>query len=325
MKKTITLKSETWKRDSHGLFDYESKETQKHKLIIQENSYVIRKNDTVELEKSLGSTSTGLAYIISSGSSYKILPLNEPLWKVVRDLKEGSSSKAYILKQNDTLKFGRVKYTVKELRSSPNEDMVNAKEVEVDTEGNSCKICLSEVIEPDNPLVSCCHCAGTMKYIHIQCLRMCVAALMTVKNNEKCITYTWKSMSCSLCGEPFSNALRANGILYHILSVQRPEIPYFIIEASSIHGNNRGMQIVSLKNSESVMLGRGHDSDMRISDISVSRIHARIKFHQGQFLLEDHNSKFGTLVQVNEIELVPDERLALQCGRSLLTFKLKNS
>ena len=49
-------------------------------------------------------------------------------------------------------------------------------------------------------------------------------------------------------------------------------------------------------------LGRGHESDVRVSDISVSRCHALIKYnHQnGRFYLEDNLSKFGTLVLAKE-------------------------
>lgn len=45
-------------------------------------------------------------------------------------------------------------------------------------------------------------------------------------------------------------------------------------------------------------MGRGHESDLRINDISVSRVHALIKFKEGRFFLEDNLSKFGTLVLV---------------------------
>jgi len=33
-------------------------------------------------------------------------------------------------------------------------------------------------------------------------------------------------------------------------------------------------------NKNSFVIGRGHDSDMRVSDISVSRCHALIKYNQ---------------------------------------------
>ena len=53
-------------------------------------------------------------------------------------------------------------------------------------------------------------------------------------------------------------------------------------------------------------LGRGHDSDLRVNDISVSRCHAILKYIDNQFYIEDNLSKFGTLVLLKhrlEIEL----------------------
>jgi pSer/pThr/pTyr-binding forkhead associated (FHA) protein len=50
------------------------------------------------------------------------------------------------------------------------------------------------------------------------------------------------------------------------------------------------------ENKSQFKLGRGHESDVRVSDISVSRCHAIIKYENGDFYLEDNLSKFGTLI-----------------------------
>jgi pSer/pThr/pTyr-binding forkhead associated (FHA) protein len=48
-----------------------------------------------------------------------------------------------------------------------------------------------------------------------------------------------------------------------------------------------------------VKIGRGHDAQVRVTDISVSRFHAKIKkTSDGYFMVEDNGSKFGTLVLV---------------------------
>ena len=49
-----------------------------------------------------------------------------------------------------------------------------------------------------------------------------------------------------------------------------------------------------------IKVGRGHETDIRVTDISVSRFHARINrsITTGEFFVEDNKSKFGTLVQV---------------------------
>lgn len=59
------------------------------------------------------------------------------------------------------------------------------------------------------------------------------------------------------------------------------------------------MHVISLNaEKNSIKLGRGHDSDVRISDISVSRCHAIIKQKSNGFYVEDNMSKFGTLVWI---------------------------
>jgi pSer/pThr/pTyr-binding forkhead associated (FHA) protein len=73
-------------------------------------------------------------------------------------------------------------------------------------------------------------------------------------------------------------------------------------------------------------LGRGHESDVRVSDISVSRCHALVKYNSenGKFYLEDNLSKFGTLVLSKEnIELEPEMTKAVQIGRSVISFTVK--
>mmetsp|Transcript_17245 Transcript_17245/g.19275 ORF Transcript_17245/g.19275 Transcript_17245/m.19275 type:complete len:106 (+) Transcript_17245:922-1239(+) len=71
-------------------------------------------------------------------------------------------------------------------------------------------------------------------------------------------------------------------------------------------------------------VGRGHDSDIRISDISVSRYHARVKFEDGKFMLEDNTSKFGTLVQIKDIiPILKNHTCAVQSGRTVVTYMLK--
>lgn len=53
-------------------------------------------------------------------------------------------------------------------------------------------------------------------------------------------------------------------------------------------------------------LGRGLDQDLRFNDISVSRYHSQVKLFQGDFLLLDNLSKFGTLIMVKKgLEIHP--------------------
>ena len=58
--------------------------------------------------------------------------------------------------------------------------------------------------------------------------------------------------------------------------------------------------------------GRGLEVDIRLSDISVSRLHATIVHENNHFYLTDENSKFGTLVLLNN--LVPLDSIYTESG-----------
>ena len=103
-----------------------------------------------------------------------------------------------------------------------------------------------------------------------------------------------------------------------------PEGQNFIILESlnSIKENQYPLSIhvlMFIDNCDSFILGRGHESDVRISDISVSRSHARITFKDKKFILEDTGSKFGTLALAKEAVPLMEKAVILQIGRTLLS------
>lgn len=77
---------------------------------------------------------------------------------------------------------------------------------------------------------------------------------------------------------------------------------------------------------EYIKVGRGHDSQVRITDISVSRCHALIKKStRGDYIVEDNSSKFGTLVQVRKPYMLQKEQTNyLQLGRTLIELSMRD-
>jgi len=76
----------------------------------------------------------------------------------------------------------------------------------------------------------------------------------------------------------------------------------------------------------SVIQGRGHNCDLKLTDISVSRVHALLVVSKGKVYLKDNKSKFGTLIlNKNPIILNADNNSSqwFQCGRTYLKFSLK--
>lgn len=76
----------------------------------------------------------------------------------------------------------------------------------------------------------------------------------------------------------------------------------------------------------SFSLGRGHDSDLRINDIAVSRKHASLEYKDGRFYFVDLKSKFGTLSLLSDdVELIEQNSQTFQIGRTVVTLKAKST
>lgn len=73
-------------------------------------------------------------------------------------------------------------------------------------------------------------------------------------------------------------------------------------------------------------MGRGHESEVRVNDISVSRCHAIIKYQPDGIYIEDNRSKFGTLVLLKDtFPLELEYTSAVQVGRTVVSFTVRNT
>ena len=71
--------------------------------------------------------------------------------------------------------------------------------------------------------------------------------------------------------------------------------------------NGKTYQVIRLSERHSLKVGRGHDSDVRVADISVSRCHSLLRLDSinNQVILSDYHSKFGTLLLLKQPIKVP--------------------
>jgi E3 ubiquitin-protein ligase DOA10 len=66
------------------------------------------------------------------------------------------------------------------------------------TSAKICRICL-EMEEEGNALITPCHCSGTMKYIHLNCLRIWLDNKKIKRETHWVNSYAWKDLECELC------------------------------------------------------------------------------------------------------------------------------
>lgn len=116
----------------------------------------------------------------------------------------------------------------------------------------------------------------------------------------------------------------------NILGIETPKNSnYIILEALNseeiLKKNTKIVHIIDFKKLNELTVGRGHDNNVRITDISISRLHCKFRAKGEDLYIEDHGSKFGTLIAQREpLDLSKCEsNLLIQIERTLLNFNVK--
>ena len=180
----------------------------------------------------------------------------------------------------------------------------------------------------ENPLVQPCTCTGSMKYIHLSCLKQWIGTRSCIKidNTEDCSIFLIKHVECELCKTKFPDYIKHEGILYPLLDFSKEFSSYLTLESLTLDKQkNKFIYVISLENNKKLKVGRGHEADIVLSDISVSRIHCFMVIENKKVFLEDNSSKFGTLilVQTPSIKISEDLPLFVQVGRTFFQCKVK--
>jgi len=248
------------------------------------------------------------------------------LWQVVRF--GDALARGLVLRRDQVIRLGKVPFRVREVRSgseSPLEavsDLEACEEGDFEgvAEGNVCKMCSEGEKDRGNPLLLHCKCQESAQFIHFLCLKDWISSKVTIRRKRSFTSYQWKTLECDFCKAELPFSLTYHATSLNLYDFPPPEPPYIVLEAWE--DNKRAPNaifILSMAEGSSIRLGRGRDSDIRVNDISVSRCHALIRLSEGEFLLEDNSSKFGSLVQVTAPVPIPSMgKVALQAGRSLV-------
>jgi hypothetical protein len=81
---------------------------------------------------------------------------------------------------------------------------------------------------------------------------------------------------------------KSDGNTYDLVELSKPKgVPYMMLEFfqkkyqerdnRELYDNSNGMYIIFFGKKKSLRLGRAHDLEVNINDISVSRMHANLK------------------------------------------------
>lgn len=186
----------------------------------------------------------------------------------------------------------------------------------------TCRICLGGECDRDDPMITPCKCIGTVRYIHLSCMKECLKSRMNIRKNEYYVSLTWENVFCELCKTKLpdtlhvkydNNSMRDSHItcqeamkMIHLIDVPEEigDSPYIMMDCLNVpmFKKNTSKIVYFIKLHEStVIVGRGQSSNVRLADISISRKHTN--FHitkNGEIYITDHGSKFGTLILQKE-------------------------
>jgi hypothetical protein len=357
--------STTWARDSHDLFDYEARHVDTKTFRVTGPVQFTRSGTEVTAHTDISRVPiNGQDYLLRvqqrENGGYTVYPAERngshpgprKLWLVVRDLQ----TRGHFLQEGDIFKLGRFKLRVRQMVPStgPNAGFVqpelqldeteartagigradqNRADVTAEAEDLStipCRICLLEGPSDDDPLISSCSCNGSIRYVHLGCLRHWIKGRLNLPDSSSNGTYFYKQLTCELCHAPYPAYVHVNGERVPLVPVPRTQPPFIVLEnlvRESQQHNNRGLHVISLAEKKLLKLGRGHESDVRIADVSISRCHATIRYstsaNGGNFILEDHSSKFGTLVVIKKPKQMDvGSAMSVQVGRTVLQMSV---
>ena len=140
----------------------------------------------------------------------------------------------------------------------------------------------------------------------------------------------WKTFECEICKTAYPYLFKVDTLIYKLVDIQQPKSSnhYLVMESLPLEKNtSRTIHVLGFsEEKKSFNMGRGHESEVRVNDISVSRCHAIIKYQPEGLYVEDNKSKFGTLVLLKDkYPLDLEYTSAVQIGRTVVSFTVRNT
>mmetsp|Transcript_23915 Transcript_23915/g.32047 ORF Transcript_23915/g.32047 Transcript_23915/m.32047 type:complete len:177 (-) Transcript_23915:854-1384(-) len=153
---------------------------------------------------------------------------------------------------------------------------------------------------------------------------------MQSKETPQITTLFWRNFECELCKYAYPYLFKTANRVYKLVDIRTPlnSQNFIVMESLALEKNSsRTIHVMAFSEEHNQFtMGRGHESQVRVNDISVSRTHALIKYRKedGGIYLSDNKSKFGTLIlmrQPNQL-LEKGQNYLFQVGRTVCSLKV---
>ena len=386
----LKIHCNTWNKDAHALFDYESEEIVRNKFTLGKGGKIIRDEEKGETKYQPdnqdegffltgGHSSSSEGCLINFFNEYgahtrvskkikdeyiynkeNITEVQNMLYLVIfqselkgikREYKSGYNYKPH---PNDIIRFGRVQFIIRSMKDKSTLSNNNSNEFIDDNENSKsiflpndntdikpsnnnksiiCDLCdKKEIDSTNNPIIKICPCKKC-PLLHLNCFKNEYIKKEKIFNynekdymsgNLKIINFI--NFLCPICNEPYNPIIKKGNNFYNILPYSFDKNIYHIV-LESINFVKDGIFCVMIiiftfpNKKEEYFLGRGHEATFKISDISISRVHAKFYLKDDNIIIDDLGSKFGTLLLVRnaiDVSEIIEKKMKIQIGRSVI-------
>lgn len=332
----LNVTSISWCRDSHSLFDYESKDIRTEAFDVAGAVTCVRDRDSLIVRAlPCGQEARKVEQLCrvtpGIGGGFAVEPAEghraRRSWLVARDLPEQKRH----LAEGDVFKLGRFEFLVRQLSTanstlqlSDDDDSDPLMCVPCDDAASKvCRICLMDgEDDPDaEPLIAPCKCKGSIEHVHLNCLRHWLQSKIGDSTTEG-NSFKYVMPQCELCKTSLPSKVRVDSCPQPLVAVPKTQGPFVVLQGQG-KGEPKTLHVVSLATKSMMTLGRSRECDVRVQDVSLSRTHANIHYENGVFVLQDNKSKFGTLLALKQqLHVEAGKRLSIQAGRTVLSLQV---
>lgn len=208
-------------------------------------------------------------------------------------------------------------------------------------------MCYESHDTPEDHLVAPCACKGDTRYLHVQCLQKWYQSSLSGWRSLVIRTTGSGAPACKICGMAYKTTLtNQDGVKTNLLEAEHPG-PYMSLVVVTRHDTSPelfntkfrlnfgpGYRIGSTEevnddpemNPSELTIGRSSMCNMVLDYRTVSTVHAKLFFRDGQFLLQDARSSNGTMLYLQgPLKLPMNQPVRLRMGRSTLAIQARRS
>ena len=205
----------------------------------------------------------------------------------------------------------------------PKKYYISFDEIKDKVRGVICYFCTKKECNIDDPIITFCDCK---KYFHFKCLKESLKKKIRIKENvNKTVkNYYIKGLYCEeyKANFPLKFKIIECEKTFELIDIIKPEKGNYLIleslDCKIYYGSIKLVFVIELLNENEITIGRKKENDITICDPSISKEHAEISYRNGNILIKNKNSKYGTLILVKKPIKINDKLILIQIGRTII-------